>query len=280
MKPITRISTLLVLISVAFLSCEKEEADDRPDFIFQGTLTDVTDGSPKTGWDVFLWQAQRPVFPPPTVVPIVSFGNDTIAADGRFSMDVTSYSDKRRAGEEWFNNDPERKREYYNDYRLFFRAPGPYNDIDPTDLDYLILDPDDKDLLLENFDFTTKGEVITRDIQVFTGGRGRVNCRYEIERPVPDQGSISFQTSIRDLSYDRPYFIYAPGFQDLTEPGRVYLQTLGPPVGREVEAVTTFRTTQYRSDAGSVVVVDSLVLRDTFLIQSLSDTLQERTYVY
>lgn len=38
---------LTVLLNIG---CTKENLeDDRPDFIFQGTLTKITDGTPKTG---------------------------------------------------------------------------------------------------------------------------------------------------------------------------------------------------------------------------------------
>jgi hypothetical protein len=143
----------------------------------------------------------------------------------------------------------------------------------------MFLDPDDKDLKLGEFDFSKKGEVITRNVEIFTGDRGRVNYRYLVERSFGQEEFFTLSTSFRDLAYNRAFFAINPSIFGLIRRGEWYERTVILPVGRPVEAVTSFKTF-FRLDNNLRELVDSLIIRDTFLLQTAADTLQQRDYTY
>ncbi|WP_020571732.1 hypothetical protein [Neolewinella persica] len=285
MKKIDPLSYFLIVIFSCLtlclgMGCTKENMeDDRPDFIFQGTLTEITDGTPKTGWDVFLWEQVSIFNEPPGFVPVNSFGSDTISNDGRFNMDVNAFSDLIREGNSPFENTPDEKQAYYLRHRLFFRAPGLFNDLAPNDRNYIFLDPDDVDLQLDEFDFSRKGEVITRDMKIFTGDRAWVTYRYLIERTLGNEGVFYVETSFRDLAFNKPYLTIRPNIFMGIEAGVQYERKGLLPVDRPIEGTTSFKTITAGNNQ-NIVVLDSLIFRDTFLLQSAADTLQLRDYTY
>lgn len=259
------------------IGCTKENlADDRPDFIFQGTLTEITDGAPKTGWTVYLREfVPFDQTPPGFWWAPRSFGFDTISDSGRFSMDVNTFTDLSDipAG-----STPEARRAYYSLHTLSFRAPEDSHGFNSDNPNHFFLDPDDVDLKLEEFDFSRRGEVITRDVKIFTGERGRVTYRYLIERSRGSEEFISAKTAFRDLDFAKGFLSVSPVFSGTIEEGEQYERNIYLPVGRQVEAVTIFKTTSFQNP--DLEIVDSLIIRDTFLLQSAADTLQLRDYRY
>jgi hypothetical protein len=263
------------------IGCTKENLeDDRPDFIFQGTLTDITDGTPKEGWTVYLREFISLYDPRPTgwFAP-TSFGFDTISRDGRFSMEVNTFTDFEMEGNVSGENTPEARQAYYTRHVLSFRAPGVAHGFNFDRPDHLFLDPDDGDLQLDEFDFSRRGEVITRDVKIFTGYSGKVRYRYLIERSPELAEFITAKTTLRDLAFARAFLSVSPVVTGSIEPGEQYERNIYLPVGRQVEAVTSFRTTSFQNHP-NLEEVDSIIIRDTFLLQSAADTLQLRDYSY
>ena len=88
-------------------------------------------------------------------------------------------------------------------------------------------------------------------------------------------------TTFRDLEFERPFQVSdLSSFRGPINSGEQYGLGLRLPVNRPVEAITTFKTMDVSADNPRFIVVDSLVYRDTFLLQGASDTLQQRLYTY
>ena len=268
-------SLSFILLAILGQACTKEEVvDERPDFIFQGTLTDVTDGTPKDGWTVALTE-DIPIYERPQgwFAP-TSFGFDTVRSGGHFSMDVNAYTELGLNE----TSSAEAKREYYSRYLLTFCGADCFHWFSGGG-DHIYPDPDDLDLKLDEFDFSSRGEVITRNVKVFTGDFGRVTYRYLIERENTGTGAVSGKTTFRDLAFGKPYLTVNANIYGSVEVGGEYERRINLPVGRPVEAITRFETTTVGSNL-NLLVNDSLVFRDTLLMQTASDTLQLRSYVY
>jgi hypothetical protein len=81
------------------------------------------------------------------------------------------------------------------------------------------------------------------------------------------------------MAFARAFLSVSPVITGSIEPGEQYERNIFLPVGRQVEAVTSFRTTSFQNQP-NLEVVDSIIIRDTFLLQSAADTLQLRDYSY
>lgn len=273
MKPVV-INIFFVLL---FCSCNTPEDDDfsSPDFTYEGSLTEIEDGSPKVGWQVVL---SRYIVQIPVTVDNrkVILGFDSVDENGDFGFNVKiSQADF----DEFIPSPFETGTKLEAFYRSAIIEIAPPNaSTFPGSLEpYLPLDRANFITGLHDWQESQIGQVINSNLRAYTGEQANISATFRVERPVIDGERLTGTLALRDLAFGGPYAIRGSVNSRIGLPidqGLDYTIAGRLPLNRPVE--TTFR---FRTFDGSITI-DSLTFKDTLVAVDLADTIFLPEFVY